>query len=226
MLICFFFVDDNYMGRAERHMSAAVFVPHSASPRRGLAERHEFCLMQHGSKDTRMPFGYPRAHQDFPGSPERGECHQMGPARPSACLLLRWHDLEGNFNFLDTLLIKNLFWFDFVYKDLDPIEGHLGAQSTGACQRDLHNQMESDWTRHQQSQLEPHTGERQLRLDGSLMGRGTWRMSAYTEQAYRARLLSRVQSRRQIPCHWLFWQVCQHMEHCSKSFNPFLNLKA
>ena len=56
----------------------------------------------------------------------------------------------------------------------------LGAQLASPRQRDLHNQVESDWTWHQQSQLEFDTCERQLRLDSQTVGRGEGRVHSHS----------------------------------------------
>ncbi len=150
--------------------------------------------MQHGPEDPRVSPGLQRAHQNIPGSPERGERNQVGPAGSPARFLLRRHDAQ----------------------DLGVDTRHMGAQSSSARQRDLHDQVESDRPGHQQPELESYTGQCQLRLDRASVGRGERRVSAHVEQAHRAGLLGRVQPGRQVPRHGLLRQVRQHLEYCCK----------
>lgn len=150
--------------------------------------------MQHGPKNTRVSPRLQQSDKNVPGPSKRGERHQMGPAGPFSGLLLGRHDTEN--------LVHGA--------------GHVRARFESSLERDLHDQVESDGSGHAQSELQSNIGQRQLRLDRTIVGCGERRLSSHARQAHRARLLGGVQSGRTLLGHGLVRQMRQHLEYSGK----------
>lgn len=115
----------------------------------------------------------------------------MGSPRSTARFLLGRHDAQ-----------------DLVHET-----GHMRARSAGSLQGDLHHQVVAHRTGNGQREHEPDSGQCFVRLDGPSLGRGTWHLHSYADQAHGARLLGGVQSGRQVPGVGQLRQMRSHLEH-------------
>lgn len=124
----------------------------------------------------------------------------MGSARTTVGILFRRHDPQ-----------------DLVYETR-----HVRTRLTSPFERDLHHQVVSDRSRHPKPQHEPHTGQRQLRLDRETLGRGARPVHPHPHQTHGARLQRRVLARRQVFGQRLFRQVRPHLVDADRTISAQL----